>query len=364
MNPQLRKLFFLKRIYYAQTPLQIVIVFSVPLFIFSPVLAADDAPGAIRILCAAIVPLVLYALVRTSIRTRYVTRRTLENNYIEPGNSVDIDKVLERSALATQHPTSVMSVIHMLRKNAAWKMFDLIFDFRVRGRSADYLSKHALYTVFDGQLVRQLPHMVFDSKTARGSQFRHLYAGAQRISLEGGFDKYFDVYTPQTYAIDSLSFVTPEIMEKLIAARNYDIEIIGDRLLCYGPLLEPQDLDKLQATGQELVVAFNDNIDSYKDDRLSGEARNTQVTPFARTLVTSMFRPIVAMLALIGIDVGFWYAAFKLDGGDPEMAVYFGLMVVLTVIGIGGVIYRVRKNRRALRAAKRLTDKDKADPSV
>ncbi len=121
--------------------------------------------------------------------------------------------------------------MRILEEDNNSRLYYAIFNFYTQTKYGDYLSKQIYYTVFETQLIRQLPHILLDSKSAKKRQFKYIYLKSQKISVQGHFDDYFDTYAPQTYHIDSLSFITPEVMELLIDAKDCDIEIVNDRLI-------------------------------------------------------------------------------------------------------------------------------------
>jgi hypothetical protein len=210
-------------------------------------------------------------------------------------------------------------------------LFIATFDFYVRSKYGDYLAEQAYYTVLELPLKRTLPHILFDSRSAKKRQFRHLYLKAQRLSVQGTFDQVFDTYVPQTYNIDSLSFVTPEVMEALVDAKMYDIEIVNSRVLLYAPLLDEDDLKPLVARGEKIAKELNDNIDTYRDDRLTGKQRVTEVTPFAKTLLKSPFKSLVfAFFSTIAM-VGIIYIATRASAEDKQ-TVYFNQFSLLVYI--------------------------------
>lgn len=80
-------------------------------------------------------------------------------------------------------------------------------------------------------LERPLPHMVL---ARRGSGFDRSVHGV-RLSLEGDFDRYFDLVVPPGYEHDALYVFTPDLMALLIDhAAHADAEII-DRWAVFYP---------------------------------------------------------------------------------------------------------------------------------
>lgn len=168
-----------------------------------------------------------------------------------------------------------------------WSISDITFNFNRQSKHGDYLAKQAFYTVCEIKLSRLLPHVLFDSKKAKGSQFKALYLKAQRLSFEGNFDDHFDSYCPKSYHVDTLSFITPEVLEAMISVSDCDIEIINDSLLIFAPLLPKKELNDFQNHCFGIYNALNDNINTYRDDRLSGQKRKTDVTLFSKVLLES-----------------------------------------------------------------------------
>lgn len=80
------------------------------------------------------------------------------------------------------------------------------------------------------QMPRRLPHLVIDSR--RNGRLRHLLPETQRLSFEGDFDRYFDVYVPNGYEVDALQLLTPDVMACLVDhGRHWDIEVVDDRVI-------------------------------------------------------------------------------------------------------------------------------------
>ncbi|MGZ0712222.1 hypothetical protein ACWPKO_28195 (plasmid) [Coraliomargarita sp. W4R53] len=82
-----------------------------------------------------------------------------------------------------------------------------------------------------------LPHIVLDAvgnNTMFGSNLPASFNKAQRLSLEGDFDRHFSLYCPQGYERDALYLFTPDIMARFIDnAAGLDVEIVDDWLFLY-----------------------------------------------------------------------------------------------------------------------------------
>jgi hypothetical protein len=355
----LRRALYLQTIYFKQTPLQIGIFYVVMISILGlvPAAAQQNLPRH------ALVPLYIiggYALLRTIIRTLLV------NNYLKqypksmlvipPSEvagasiNVELDKVDQLEPIATY-------------KNA--RVFTATFDFYRQTKYGDYLAKQAYYTVLEVQLKRQLPHILFDSRTAKNRQFKSMYLQTQKLSVQGSFDEVFDTYAPQTYTIDTLSFITPEVMETLIEARRYDIEIINDKVLLYAPLLDKDDLATFAAKGQKIADQLNDNIDTYRDDRLRGDERKTKVTVFSRTLLRSPVKHLMLAslfgLAIIALVVGAIMAPPE-DRQGILLNQISALIYSVFIVNAWKAGKILRTNKKALKRYRTLyhTDRDKS----
>ena len=97
-------------------------------------------------------------------------------------------------------------------------------------------------------------------------------AQSQRLTLEGDFNRFFDVYCPSGYERDALYLLTPDVMARLIdGACDFDIEFIDDRLV----LRTRRDMVSPDpAQWQRIAVAVNALNDRatqwgrWRDDRL------------------------------------------------------------------------------------------------
>lgn len=150
-----------------------------------------------------------------------------------------------------------------------WQYCDFSYNYYRKMKHGEYCAGTVYYGVMFAKLPRKLPNVFFDSKKARGRQFRFTFKRNQRHSLEGNFDEYFATYFPDDYTIDSMSFISPDVMHALIDAAEYDIEIVGDIVCLYGPIYTNEN--DLLLMSQKLVVIKSqlmENILTYRDERL------------------------------------------------------------------------------------------------
>jgi hypothetical protein len=79
-----------------------------------------------------------------------------------------------------------------------------------------------------------LPHILLRAQDGRrrGMAGAGAPIDAQRLSLEGGFDRHFQLYCPIGYEADALYLFTPDVMARLLDhVRGFDVEIVDDWLL-------------------------------------------------------------------------------------------------------------------------------------
>ncbi len=348
----LRKLFFLQTVYSKQTPDQIIKLICI-LFIIWPFLFLYT-----QTYMPSYMPLtIIFSCVITSyILMRIVLQIVIVNRYIKVyGDSVLLTRVRPPHEVNQASINNELKKIDSLEPIAAYKnarMFLATFSFyKAEGRNI-FSEKHNYYLVLEVQLKRYLPHILFDSKLAKKSQFKSIYLQAQKISIQGSFDDVFTTYVPQTYHIDTLSFITPEVMEALLAVRAYDIEIINDKLLLYAPLLDKKEMETFATQGRALAAHINDNVDTYRDDRLTGVERKTIVTPFARTLLKSPFIYLLftglfgSMIALIVT-----YSLVHIhNNGLSILVMNFSLYVYAFFIGNSVLAIKIiRENKRVIK---------------
>jgi hypothetical protein len=85
-----------------------------------------------------------------------------------------------------------------------------------------------------------LPHIVLDAvgnNSILGSSMPTSFGEAQRLSLEGDFDRYFELYCPEGYERDALYLFSPDVMARFVDnGALFDIEIVDNTLFLYtGP---------------------------------------------------------------------------------------------------------------------------------
>ncbi len=163
------------------------------------------------------------------------------------------------------------------------------------------------------KLPRRLPNMVLDSKKNNffGGRLSNLnvgFGGAQKLSLEGDFDKYFTLYAPEQYKRDALYVFTPDVMQALIeAAHAYDCEVIDDDFYIYSStafnLLDRAQLVELAGIAGKLRTELAEQTDYYADERVGDRALNMVASEGAR-LKTRMAPLTIIVVVILCIYYG------------------------------------------------------------
>jgi hypothetical protein len=81
-------------------------------------------------------------------------------------------------------------------------------------------------------LKKEFPHIFLDGHTGdKAGTHRYSIDRSNRISLEGDFDKYFQVFAPNGYKSIALAVLTPDVMQTLVdESERFDVEIFGSHL--------------------------------------------------------------------------------------------------------------------------------------
>jgi hypothetical protein len=161
-------------------------------------------------------------------------------------------------------------------------------------------------------LDRALPHMVLDSRANNGlfgaTNLPATFDRDQVLHLEGDFDKYFTLYSPQAYERDALYVFTPDLMALLIdEAAPFDVEVIDQWLFVYSK----KPFDMTQPAVHQRLLRIVDTIgaktlsqtDRYVDDRVGVFDANL-VAPQGQRLSRAF--PIGAVV-VVGVFLAVWF---------------------------------------------------------
>ena len=216
----------------------------------------------------------------------YIKKLIGKRSYVET-LELDTRSQLKQSVIFYELEEKEFPKIRVMRAGDNWQLYDTTFHVISRKRRGKRKRSESYYSVFEARFDRLTPHVVFDSLLAKKKQFKHLYLKSQKTSLGAGFDEHFESYVPQHYDIDALSFITPEIMTRMAALKEYDIEFVRGNMLCYAPLLREEQLAPFLEKCLDLHAATNRNLSHYKDSWLK---QDRGVTEFGRQLLQNPTR--------------------------------------------------------------------------
>ena len=97
-------------------------------------------------------------------------------------------------------------------------------DLRLYGRGATFKGMGVL-------LPKNFPQLYLDTQKGGGRRATYAIDHSQKISLEGDFDTFFQLYAPKGSQTLALSIMSPDVMQTVKdMAGNYDIELYRNQL--------------------------------------------------------------------------------------------------------------------------------------
>ena len=184
----------------------ILIALCVLLIISNSALFSNPVSKAFLVLIAAgVLVSGLGWLVGNIVKAVYVRRLLKNRRYLadDPVRSTRIDKAVINEEL------DKVDDVRVIAEGPGWRLYDAVFDVIHRGNRHEYKAGEAYYTVLEADLKKHVPHMLFDSVSAKKRQFKNIYARAQKLSPGPAFETAFDTYVPKHYQIDALSVSRP-----------------------------------------------------------------------------------------------------------------------------------------------------------
>lgn len=225
-----------------------------------------------------------------------------------------------------------------------WRYYDFSYNIYYKTKYGEYVGQTVYYSLLELDLPRALPDILFDTKKAHGRQFRFKFDNSQRQSLEGNFDKYFTTYFPKYYTIDSLSIITPEVMQSMIDSANYDIEISGNKLYLFGALQPAKDIATMLQKGQAIRQTLLNNIKTYRDERLPASIGRQGVTTYGMQLRRNPWAGMSIIITGIVVAVAGIYIFSPYGYKNPSGIFYYG--IILSCSGIYQVANATFRNHR------------------
>lgn len=195
-------------------------------------------------------------------------------------------------------------------KDSDWAYADFSYIRRGNVSYGSPILWRANYGILSVKIPRKLPNVFFDSRQSFGNQFKHHISKGLVHSLEGDFDHYFTTYFPKDYAIDSMSFITPEVMVSIRDAAEYDVEIFGDHIFLYGKQVTSiGQLEDMRSKASSIKHSLMNNLLTYRDARLPMEQGRLGVASKGTLLSKNKFWTIVSF-GILGLYVLPYFVAF------------------------------------------------------
>ena len=122
------------------------------------------------------------------------------------------------------------------------------------------------------KLPKLFPQILLESKQndANGSSSTWVsYKTSQVIRLEGNFNEFFTLYTPQGLHVSSLQVIAPNFMEIIMqSAKTFDIEFYGDELIFItrDTLYDPETMQVLIRALDAQLVYMDRLLSSWRYD--------------------------------------------------------------------------------------------------
>ncbi len=299
--------------------------------------------GALISLAALVRGLARKIAVQRIVKGRHYLGKIDPDNQYPNGSRVGVSILREEARIGPRGKLSAANLkARVLNKGESWWLYDAT---SIIHNDKGIPIAERCYTVFEAKLRQTTPHLVFDGKSAKGRQFKSIYSKSQQLKgiLGAEFDRLFIAYSPAHHTIETLSFITPEVIEAMQAMGDCDLEFVDNSLLCYTSFLAPDRLEGFRRHCFNLHAKVNDNLRLYKP-------KEAEIKPFGRRLLKSYRRHLVAGILLIGL-AGF-LVALAVDNAGPDGKNATQLAVHAIIIGLSGVLTLVlglrgrQRNRR------------------
>jgi len=199
-------------------------------------------------------------------------------------------------------------------------------------------------------LGRNLPNMVLDAKLNNfiGTSLPDSFDASQKLSLEGDFDKHFDLYVPKDYQRDALYVFTPDVMQALIQhGRLLDMEVVGSDLFMYSK-------KTIGLTSKNQLQAWIMVVDAISSELKDQSKRYVD----ERAVQTQSALPVVAVqgqrlkktnnYTVLLLFAGFVFVVFAPGflPSEPAQAIAMAGWSVVFIVGLGLLIRRLIKSSR------------------
>lgn len=202
-------------------------------------------------------------------------------------------------------------------------------------------------------LPKTLPHIYLDN--TRGTKTRGprvSFSNNDRLSLEGDFDKHFQLFCHAKYRTLVLSIITPDIMLTIVKAGGvYDIEIDGQYLRIISTKrnnLRSQDKTELENIARLLIEEIEHKLKSWsKQDQVESRQARLQARDeeslrlFGRYI--GIFR--FTIYACLALSLVLYFFAFVTRQENSELSSGLFVSALLVFPGTFFILIGIKHNR-------------------
>lgn len=223
-----------------------------------------------------------------------------------------------------EHPRAVIGFYYPVN-NQFFPAYIYFVDFVSKGgrRNTD---KHYPTTIFEIPIEQtNINIYMFGNVASRNKMVVPITAEAEKLSLEGDFSKFYNLFCVKDQQIEALSLMDPSLMEKILQGfGNASIEIQGNRLyIALGKFLAENDIARAMNNVKPIAEQINHNMKSVTSQNRHDVGPNANY----KSLKSGMPKwVIISMLAFIII----WMILFMF--GDIRFVKSAGAWVFLALL--------------------------------
>lgn len=287
---------------------------------------------------------VVMMLTARDFMSKYLLPFTKSNGFMLQPNSFAINK--DGSIFGFGNTPSEKNIITGEYRGFDFELYEHSY-WTGTGRSR---SQHRL-SILNLKLPKKVPHLVVDSRVEGSSR----YGGSvlpidfdykQKLTLEGDFSKYFNVYSPHNYQVSALSLLTPDVMQMFLAKlHRVDVELVNNRLYIYAPdvMNSSEQIANMFKAADAIIDEWGDKLrraDIYATKQQEALNTSTGASP-VRLKRGSLIAGIVVIVVFMLFQIVSILSKF-IDSPVFMAPVYLILPAAL-VVAIVGLVISVRR---------------------
>jgi hypothetical protein len=194
-------------------------------------------------------------------------------------------------------------------------------------------------------LIKSVPHIFLDGK-ANKRKWYHLFSPSQKYSFEGDFGSFFTTYIPGKHEVNSLAFLSPEVLDAFKQYSKYDFEIVGNKLFAYTHLdARPEVVKELCKALAELGEQLNDNLKHYTLDAVYKDGAQ-QSHALKKHPIWFVLLYLLSAGMLLASILGFKAAFDTRDGRETSEDISLAVRGFLAAMILAGLAYATKKEDR------------------